>query len=213
MHKFTQSVNNISMPNDDREDLVPRKRPIMTPQELAFIDEMVRAPDEPSACAMRAGYDEIQARYVAPALLKRQDVVQAINEGRAQVRQVIAQTTGIELARVVQLLAELASFDPADCYDPDGRLLPLHEMPRAARMAIEGIDTEEMFESGGRGNPRVHVGDVRKIKWGKRTTSLDMLMRHLGGYELDNRQKTDPVTDLLRELAGGRSNTIRISDD
>lgn len=199
--------------DDDRTDLVPRKRPIMTPAELRFIDEMVRAPDEPSACAIRAGWDELQARYVAPALLQRQDIVQAINAGRDTVRNVIAQTTGIELARVVQLLADLASFDPADCYDPDGRLLPIHEMPKAARMAIEGIDTEEMYESGGRGNPRVHVGDVRKIKWGKRTTSLDMLMRHLGGYELDNRQKTDPVTDLIRELAGGRSNTLRISED
>jgi hypothetical protein len=38
-------------------------------------------------------------------------------------------------------------------------------------------------------------------------------MRHLGGYELDNKQQLEPLTQLLGELAKRGRNTLAISND
>jgi phage terminase small subunit len=200
--------------NDDDPAELPlraRKQLLMRPREEAFINEMVRDPNSPAAAAIRAGWPAMVAGPTASSLLQRTDIVTAISEGRAEVQRIVTQQTGLDLARVVGILAELLEFNPAQCYDEDGKLLPIHEMPRGAQMAIEGIESEELFE--GRGRDRERIGEVKKLKWSKRLTAIDMAMRHLGGYELDNRQKSDPIVELLRELSGGRSNTLRISDE
>jgi phage terminase small subunit len=200
--------------NDDDPNDLPlraRKRLMMRPQEERFIDAMIRQPDNPAAAATVAGWPEMVAGSVASSLLQRLDIVDAIEAGRRRVREIVTEQTGLDLARVVRILGDLIEFNAAQCYDVDGRLLPLHEMPQAAQMAIEAIESEEITQ--GRGHDRQVIGELKKIKWSKRLTALDMAMRHLGGYELDNRQKTDPVVELLRELSGGRSNTLRISDE
>ena len=38
------------------------------------------------------------------------------------------------------------------------------------------------------------------MKWTQGTTALEMLMKHLGGYEKDNNQKGDAATQAMVEL-------------
>jgi phage terminase small subunit len=186
----------------------PRIKPVMAPLELAFVDEMVRAPDNPTTCAIRAGYHQIAAPAAARALMARIDITQAINEGRATVRQIVAERTGVELADVIRLLWEAANLDPAAFYDETGAVRPIHDMPIEARRWLEKMDTEEVIE--GRGRDREHVANVKRLGYAKKSTYIEMLARHVGAFELDNRQKTDPLTDLIREMTGGRRNTLGI---
>jgi phage terminase small subunit len=134
--------------------------------------------------------------------------MERINAGRAQVHQVIAERTGIQLSDLVKLLAQLATFDIGLMYDENGNLKPLNEIPERERLAIESLDVEEVYE--GRGHERQQVATVRKVRTSKRNEAIDKLMRHLGGYELDNKQQLEPLTQLLRELSGRGRNTLSI---
>ena len=181
-----------------------------TAHEERFIREMIVNPDTVTNAAIRAGYSPLCAATVGDSLMGKAHVVFAIEEGRKTLRDELARQSGVSLADVVKLLVDVATYDPADFYDEHGNLRPIDEIPKAARMAIEGIDSEEIHE--GRGMDRRHVADVRKLKYAKRSVYLDMLMRHLGGYELDNQQKMDPVADLIREINGRRS-SLQVVDE
>lgn len=183
----------------------------LTAFEEAFVREMIRGDCEPPEAARRAGYLPTVATWAASQLAQRVDVQDMIRTGRAQVHQVIAQETGVRLADLVRLLGQMATFDIADLYDTDGNLKPLDEIPAHARIAIESIDSEEVYE--GRGRDRTQVATVKKVRMAKRNEAIDKLMRHLGGYELDHRQQLEPLTQLLGELAKRGRNTLAISND
>lgn len=81
-------------------------------------------------------------------------------------------------------------------------------------------------ECGGDGQPRVVLGDTRnlspaavslyagakqtkdgiEIKMQDRGAALEKVFKHLGLYERDNQQKTDPLASLLHAIASGNSN-------
>jgi phage terminase small subunit len=189
----------------------PRKLPTLTPYEERFVRAMIDDPSSPAQAAAAAGYAAATCGWVGGNLMQRTDVVELINAGRSVVHRVVAERTGMQLADVVALIAQLATFDIAELYDEDGNLKPLSEIPAHQRLAIESIDSEEVFE--GRGLQRTQVATVKKVRLAKRGESLDKLMRHLGGYELDNKQQLEPLTQLLGELAKRGRNTLAISND
>jgi hypothetical protein len=55
------------------------------------------------------------------------------------------------------------------------------------RAALMGIDISEINVGG------ETIGTIKKIKLNDKNKALDMLMRHLGGYEVDNKQKATTV--------------------
>jgi len=183
----------------------------LTPFEESFVREMIRGDCEPPEAARRAGYAPSVAAWAAGQLAQRVDVQEMIRAGRAQVHQTIARETGLQLADLVRILGQLATFDIAELYDDDGNLKPLSEIPAHARLAIESIDSEEVYE--GRGRDRQQVATIKKVRMAKRNEAIDKLMRHLGGYELDNKQQLEPLTQLLGELAKRGRNTLAISND
>jgi phage terminase small subunit len=189
----------------------PRKLPLMTPFELAFVRVMIETPCAPIEAARLAGYAPATTTFIGPALMKRYDIVEAIQAGRDASHKAIGERTGIQLADLVRILAQMATFDIAELYDTDGNLKPLDEIPAHARIAIESIDSEEVYE--GRGRDRQQVATVKKVRMAKRNEAIDKLMRHLGGYELDNKQHLEPLTQLLGELAKRGRNTLAISND
>lgn len=86
----------------------------------------------------------------------------------------------VTLERTLAELAKVAFIDPSLMYGENGELLAPHQMPINVRAAIAGIDTIEL--PGG-------VGNVKKVKLVDKSRALDMLMKHTGGYEQDNKQK------------------------
>lgn len=192
---------------------VPPARPtrVLSALEWAFVQEMIKDPSDRKACAMRAGYSEICAKHLADDLMQRVDVQDAINRGRDTVVQTLAVETGRSLAAVVDLIWKMASYDPADLFNSDGSPRAISEMPMECRMALEGFKVETLFA--GKGDERIAVGTISDVKTTKRTVSADMLMRHYGGYEQDNRQHMAPLVELIAELNSRGRSQLAISDE
>ncbi len=90
-----------------------------------------------------------------------------------------------------ELLSRLANLSRADIgllFNEHGGLRPLSEIPEEVRMSISGIETFEVNVDG------EVVGETKKIRKIDPTKPMDMLMKHLGGYEKDNQQQQNNVT-------------------
>lgn len=90
------------------------------------------------------------------------------------------------LDEVLMVLADIIRFDPADMYDEEGSLLPIHKMPKKVRMCIQSFEVQEVPSF----NDEVPDTLTKKVKHYDKLSSVEKLMKHLGGYELDNKQKT-----------------------
>lgn len=93
----------------------------------------------------------------------------------------------ITLDELIQNLAGMVRFDIADLYDEDGVLLPLKQMPLAARQMINQLDTDELYIT--IDGKREVMGRTKKLRTYSKTDAIEKLMKHLGGYEKDNSQK------------------------
>lgn len=108
-------------------------------------------------------------------------------------------STGIaSAARVLQEATRLALFDPRKLFYEDGRPKPINELDDDTAAAIAGLDVIEEFS--GSGEDRAFIGYTKKYKVADKNASLEKLFKHHGLYELDNSQKTNPLTDLIAAL-------------
>ena len=108
---------------------------------------------------------------------------------------VVQEETGITLQRVVKEIARLALFDARKMFDSDGRPLSIHELDDDTAAAVAGLDVLEEWD--GIGQEKVLRGHVKKWKLADKKGSLDMLMKHLGGYSEDNKQKGEAEAAAL----------------
>jgi phage terminase small subunit len=102
-----------------------------------------------------------------------------------------AERNKITVDECVSLLASMARFDIADCYDENGKLKPIHEIPKETRLAIESLDSDEFTVDG------MVVTTTKKVKASNRRANIVELMKHLGGYKIDNDQKTAPTIQVV----------------
>ena len=100
----------------------------------------------------------------------------------------------ITLQEIVGTLANIARFDIADIYDEDGNLKPLNEISKKRRSAISEVESSEIVREGKR------LGVNKKIKTHSKLQAIEMLMKHFGGFEKDNKQKLpETVEEIPRE--------------
>lgn len=111
-----------------------------------------------------------------------------------KVRAEISEKNKITINECVEMLASMARFDITELYKEDGSLKSLNEMPKAARMVIESLETDELFIGG------QNVGLTKKLKLSSRRANIIELMKHLGGYEKDNSQKA-PANRLIVNMS------------
>lgn len=112
----------------------------------------------------------------------------------------------VTLDEMIQTLAGMVRFDIADLYDEDGKLLPLRQMPLAARQMISQLDTEELYVTVDR--HRELVGYTKKIRTVNKLDAVEKLMKHLGGYEKDNQQKPGAVVNVALPITMPDGKTI-----
>lgn len=103
----------------------------------------------------------------------------------------------LSVSLILQELKRVALFDPRSIVGDDGVVLSLGEMPSDAAAAIAAIEIEELFE--GTGNNRKLVGYTKKVKFWNKVDALDKVMKHLGLFGQDNRQKTSVWDQVPRE--------------
>ena len=89
---------------------------------------------------------------------------------------------------VLSIMADNLRIDPAPLFNDDGSMKNIKDIPKKARMALADIETNEL-----RFGKEV-VGEIKKVKFNSRTQIMDMFMKHLGGYEKDNKQQQDNIT-------------------
>lgn len=110
----------------------------------------------------------------------------------------------IEIDEIIQSLAGMVRFDIADLYDENGALLQIKEIPIYARQMINQLDVDEMKIQD------VVVGHTKKIRTINKLDAIEKLMKHLGGYEKDNKQKkiTVDLSNLTTEELVERAKAI-----
>ena len=106
----------------------------------------------------------------------------------------------ITTERILLEIARIAYFDPRKLYRPDGSPIPINELDDDTAAALAGLDIQEIFE--GSGSDRVFVGYTKKYKVAEKNAALEKLAKYKGLYEADNKQKTDPMRELLFPLGG-----------
>lgn len=167
----------------------------LTPKETKFVEEYLIDLNA-SAAARRAGYAPKRADATAYNLLRKTEIQEAL----AVARQELSAKTGITPEKVIEGFAQGAFYDPADFYDENGYLKNIHDIPKEARTALAGMETFEVLA--GEGDNKRPFAQVRKIKHASRHQNLDSLAKHFGLYGADNKQKSNPLTELLQRIDG-----------
>ena len=127
-------------------------------------------------------------------------------------RRALRKYTGINQKKVINELANIGFFDPADLFDGFGSIRHVQDIPIAARKAIAQIDV--FTEYSGRGEDKEVIGHTTRIKFVDKKGALDSIARILGFFQQD-KIDTDGVAKLM-EMVGtarggstiGRLNTI-----
>jgi phage terminase small subunit len=143
----------------------------LTPKQQRFVIEFLKDFNGTQA-ATRAGYSARTANEQAARLLTQAPIAATI----AHAMKKAFEKAGLDLARWVREVWNMALLDPADFYDADGNLLPIQDMPIEARRALAGMDLEELFDyERGEKIPR---GILRKIRFATKAPYFEMLGKY-----------------------------------
>lgn len=158
----------------------------MTERQRRFVQEYLKAPVAVRA-AMAAGYSARTAEWIGPQLLKKPHIAAAI--GLAQERR--AAKAGIEADAVLREVARLALYDPRALFNEDGSPKLPAELDDDIAAAITSLKIE-----------RDDQGNIVKVEYrlADKNAAIEKLMKHLGLFERDNRQRGDELGKLLAFL-------------
>lgn len=158
-------------------------KPLTIKQE-AFCQAYMRLGDKSAA------YREVYSCSKMKSETINRKAVEVFQNGNVTARVKELQQDAIDrnkatLDEVLIVLADIIRFDPAEMYDEEGSLLPIHKMPKRVRMCIQSFEVQEVPSF----NDEVPDTLTKKVKHYDKLSSVEKLMKHLGGYELDNKQK------------------------
>ena len=112
--------------------------PQLNERQRKFAEEYIKDGNATKA-ALSAGYSEKTAPQIGYGLLKLPHVAAEIARltGRNEKK------SALTAEKVMAKLNNLVDFDPAQCVDADGKLLPINKMPLEARQALSAIDMDK----------------------------------------------------------------------
>lgn len=175
----------------------------LTVAQRLFVTEYLKDGNA-SKAAIRAGYSPETAGSQGCRLLKNAKIKQIIEQVQQEALETVQKETGINLERTLREIARLAFFDPRKLFLPSGEPLSIQDLDEDTAASIAGLEVLEEFE--GQGKDRKFIGYTKKFKLADKRASLDMLMKHLGGYKEDNKQSGEAaagtVAAVLAEMRG-----------
>lgn len=160
-------------------------------RKAKFVLTMIRNGGNATQAAIEAGYSPKTADQQGSRLLKDVKISGAIADARKKALTV----AGLDLDRTLREVARLAYFDIRKAFGPDGELLPLSELDDDTAAGIAGLESEDVFE--GRGESRLKVGVLRKLKIADKRGALDIAMKYHGAYEKDHKPIADAISALM----------------
>ncbi|MDD5387885.1 MAG: terminase small subunit [Gallionellaceae bacterium] len=161
----------------------------MNDRQRIFVAEYVRDQNATQA-AIRAGYSPRTAYSIGERLLRNAQIRAAVD---ARLQEA-AEKAGLSVELVLASIVRELSFDPADIFNVDGSIKPLHEMYPDTRKALNSVETVQV------GSPDAPVF-IRKVKWNQPNAAREQAMKHLGMFLQDNRQKPAEVIREIRLVA------------
>jgi phage terminase small subunit len=155
------------------------KQSKLTDKQILFANEYIVDFNKTQA-AIRAGYSRQTANKIGWENWTKPEIQELI----AELIEERAQRTKITADMVVAEVAKLGFSNPKRYFNESGHIKPLHELSDDEAAAIMEVKTKEF----------VMMDGTSKIvettfKMHSKTTALDMLMKHTGAYEKDNKQR------------------------
>lgn len=123
----------------------------------------------------------------------------------ARIQQLRDEAAAIACITEAQVLAEAGRIgfsDPATLFDVDGNLLDIKKMTPETRAAIASIEIDEekvVVKDAEGGTTTRTVSRVRKVKLWDKNSALEKLMKHMGMFERDNKQRAGIFDKIPRE--------------
>lgn len=160
-------------------------------QELLMMKPQVRAYQRayPETCNTYGAASASAGRLLEDARI--QERLKYLKEERSQRLRMTADD-------IHERLVMAASFDPAELYDSEGQIIPLHKLPPEIRLCIESVEYDEIFI--GVGKERKSIGRTGKIKSLSKGKALELLGRHQKMFT-DNLKISGRLT--LEQLVAG----------
>lgn len=106
----------------------------------------------------------------------------------------VSEQADITQERVLREIGRIGFFDARKLLDGEGRPIPIHDLDDDTAAAIAGLKVRTVFDEGKDGQ----MATITEYKLADKNTSLEKLMRYLGAYEKDNKQK-GMLSELPRE--------------
>jgi phage terminase small subunit len=171
----------------------------LTPKQEKFCIEYLKSGNASAAYRLSYNAKKMSEQVInneAKKLIDNHKIAVRLDE----LRKPVVQKTQLTLERVIIENMNVAFFDIRTILDDDGAVKPVNEWPAAAGAAIASVEVLEQYE--GSGKERVFVGYLKKIKLVDKGGALDRLMKHLGGYEQDNKQKSNAMQEFYNMISG-----------
>ena len=160
-----------------------------------WIEAMLTNGGNATQAAVAAGYKKGPAAEKAGHRMSKNVLVSAeLEKRRAEVLAAAQEKTQLTADEVLRSLARDVRFDPAKLYRPDGSILPIHEMDEDTRLALRGVEVDEL--TAGSGENRSVIGQTVKVKFPEKTSAREQGMKHFGLYKKDNEQQ--PIAVVVR---------------
>lgn len=162
----------------------------LTPRQERFVQEYL-VDLNATAAAKRAGYSDKTASEQAARLLANVKIQTAVQEAKSA-RQ---ERTEITQDMVIRECAKLAFFDIRKMFDKNGKPLDISALDSDTAAALVGLDVQDVADSDGD-----CVGYVKKYKMADKLKALELLGRHVGAFEKQEKP-SDTLATAMKALA------------
>lgn len=105
----------------------------------------------------------------------------------------VAEAADITQDRVLREIGRIGLFDGRKLFRADGNPIPIHELDDDTAAAIAGVKVRREMSSDG----DEELSTVIEYKIADKNSALEKLMKYLGAYEKDNRQKHESLAEAL----------------
>jgi len=111
----------------------------------------------------------------------------------------IKERNKVKIDDVLSVLTDMIKFDISELYDENDNLKSIHDIPKHHRQMITSVKSDHLY-----GGKEI-IGETKEIKTLNKLDVIEKFMKHLGGYEVDNKQKQPLNNTIPLVLSDGRT--------
>lgn len=167
----------------------------LTAKQSCFVLEYLKDLNA-SQAALRAGYKTKNPDKIGNQLMGNARVtalIQAEMDARAE-------RTKVTIDELLNEYRRIAFFDMRKMLDDEGALKAPHLWDDDSAHCVAGFEVEEIYDENSEGE-KVNTGRIAKVKIVDKRGALSDVMKHLGGFSEDNKQKNNAASAVAAAAA------------